>query len=129
MSSSKATQDQGPSNFKEILDKKAFEARHPNAGKDEKPTLVEKGKSKESDNAVVEHCMLTYATVTETVTEYIPAAAKILGTEKKEAEEKESEPESTPGPPERPHHDVNIEEFVREQHRSKKDQNGQIIDA
>ncbi|KAK8101611.1 hypothetical protein PG999_011985 [Apiospora kogelbergensis] len=112
MSSSKATQDQGPSNFKEILDKKAFEARHPNAGKDEEPTLVEKGKSKESDNAVVEHCMLTYATVTETA-----------------AEEKKSEPESTPGPPERPHHDVNIEEFVREQHRSKKDQNGQIIDA
>ncbi|KAK8067126.1 hypothetical protein PG997_013873 [Apiospora hydei] len=90
--------------YKEILDKKAFEARHPDAGKEE-PTLLEK------------------------VTEYIPAVAKVLGTEKKEAEEKSPEPEHTPGPPERPHHDVNIEEFVREQHRSKKGPDGQIIDS
>ncbi|KAK7910946.1 hypothetical protein PG985_013427 [Apiospora marii] len=97
----------GSSDYKEILDKKAFEARNPNAGQQE-PTLLEK--------------------VTDTVTEYIPAAAKVLGTEKK-AEEKSPEPETNPGPPERPHHDVNIEEFVREQHRSKKGKDGQIIDA
>ncbi|KAK8004382.1 hypothetical protein PG990_002191 [Apiospora arundinis] len=109
MSSRTTTQEQGgPSDFKEILDKKAFEARHPNAGQEE-PTLLEK--------------------VAEKVTEYIPAAAKVLGTDKKEAEEKSPEPEKTPGPPERPHHDVNIEEFVREQHRSKKDKNGQVIDG
>ncbi|KAK8135281.1 hypothetical protein PG984_003221 [Apiospora sp. TS-2023a] len=52
----------GSSDYKEILDKKAFEARHPNAGQPE-PTLLEK--------------------VTEKVTEYIPAAAKVLGTDKK----------------------------------------------
>ncbi|KAK8017592.1 hypothetical protein PG993_013918 [Apiospora rasikravindrae] len=97
-------QVKGSSDYKEILDQKAFEARHPNAGQEE-PTLLEK------------------------VTEYIPApVAKVLGAEKKEAEEKSPEPEHTPGPPERPHHDVNIEEFVREQHRSKKGSDGQIID-
>ncbi|KAK8041216.1 hypothetical protein PG994_014223 [Apiospora phragmitis] len=97
-------QVKGSSDYKEILDKKAFEARHPNAGQDGQPTLLEK------------------------VTEYVPVVAKVLGTEKKEAEEKSPEPEQTPGPPERPHHDVNIEEFVREQHRSKKGPDGQIID-
>lgn len=63
------------------------------------------------------------------MTDYIPAVANVLGTEKKEAEEKSPEPETARGPPERPHHDVNIEEFVREQHRSKKGKDGQIIDA
>lgn len=67
--------------------------------------------------------------MTETVTDYIPAAAKVLGTEKKEAEEKSPQPRTARGPPERPHHDANIEDFVREQHRSKKGEDGRLIDA
>lgn len=51
------------------------------------------------------------------VTEYVPGAAKILG--QKEQAEPESNREQPPGPPERPHHDHKIEEFVRDQHRSK----------
>ena len=37
-------QVKGSSDYKEILDKKAFEARHPNAGQEE-PTLLEKGEN------------------------------------------------------------------------------------
>ncbi|OAQ64883.1 hypothetical protein VFPPC_13963 [Pochonia chlamydosporia 170] len=52
--------------------------------------------------------------IVEKITEYIPAAAKVL------APEKEKSPEShIPGPPERPHHDDKIEAFVRDQHASK----------
>lgn len=50
------------------------------------------------------------------VTEYIPAAAKILGESKKEPEAKEKA--DIPGPPDRPDHDHKIEDFVRDQHRS-----------
>lgn len=50
------------------------------------------------------------------VVEYVPIAAKVLGT----GQEKPTEPnkETVPGPPERPLHDGKIEEFMREQHRS-----------
>ncbi|KAF3770886.1 hypothetical protein M406DRAFT_245147 [Cryphonectria parasitica EP155] len=58
--------------------------------------------------------------VVEKVSQYVPAAAKVLG--KQEGESATSEAEAkVPGPPERPVHDVQIEEFVRDQHRS---QNG-----
>lgn len=50
------------------------------------------------------------------VSQYIPAVGKVLGTEKKE-DVSASQPPS--GPPDRPHHDTQIEEFVRDQHRSK----------
>lgn len=51
------------------------------------------------------------------VTEYVPAASKILGSSKQPEEGTKSE--DIPGPPERPHHDHKIEDFVRDQHRSK----------
>ncbi|KAG6282030.1 hypothetical protein E4U48_005435 [Claviceps purpurea] len=53
--------------------------------------------------------------IVEKITEFIPAAAKVLGP--KEKVQKEETP--VPGPPERPHHDPNIEAFVRDQHKSK----------
>lgn len=54
------------------------------------------------------------------MTEYIPAAANLLGDPKKEEEERQRQNKPAPGgPPERPTHDLNIEEFVRDQHRSK----------
>ncbi|KEY73290.1 hypothetical protein S7711_01409 [Stachybotrys chartarum IBT 7711] len=55
-------------------------------------------------------------TIVDKITEYIPGAAKILGGSGEEKHESKPQP---PGPPERPVHDPNIEEFVRDQHRSK----------
>ncbi|KAK2602528.1 hypothetical protein N8I77_009050 [Diaporthe amygdali] len=42
------------------------------------------------------------------------------GTDKKE-EESSVDNSKVPGPPERPHHDTQIEEFIKDQHRSKTD--------
>ena len=47
-----------------------------------------------------------------------PSVGKVLGIEKKE-ESAPEDPAPAPGPPERPHHDAQIEEFVRDQHRSR----------
>lgn len=52
-----------------------------------------------------------------TVNEYVPAVGKLLGKEDKK-DEQPAEPASTAGPPHRPVHDTQIEEFVRQQHRS-----------
>jgi hypothetical protein len=51
------------------------------------------------------------------VTEYVPAASKILGNSKPEPAITKTE--DIAGPPERPHHDHKIEDFVRDQYRSK----------
>ncbi|KAE9577290.1 hypothetical protein CGCF415_v000299 [Colletotrichum fructicola] len=79
--------------FKEQLDQAAHDAREP----DEPP----------KQNPIIEK-----------VTQYIPAAAKILGNPPEEKEEKISRP-GIPGPPERPYNDAQVEEFIRQQHRSK----------
>ncbi|KAF4337186.1 hypothetical protein FBEOM_8943 [Fusarium beomiforme] len=52
--------------------------------------------------------------VVEKITEYVPAAAKILPARQSPSKEDDK----PPGPPERPHHDDKIEDFVRDQHRS-----------
>ncbi|KZZ98321.1 hypothetical protein AAL_02839 [Moelleriella libera RCEF 2490] len=54
--------------------------------------------------------------IVEKITEFIPAASKILAP-KEPATKQEAPP--VPGPPERPAHDPQIEGFVREQHGSK----------
>lgn len=54
------------------------------------------------------------------VTQYVPAVGKVLGTDGKEDESLKEETK-IPGPPERPHHDTQIEEFIKDQHRSKTD--------
>ncbi|GJC93583.1 hypothetical protein ColKHC_02409 [Colletotrichum higginsianum] len=46
------------------------------------------------------------------------AATKILGNPQKEQEERVTRP-GIPGPPERPYDDTQVEEFIRQQHRSK----------
>ncbi|KAH6686261.1 hypothetical protein F5X68DRAFT_240555 [Plectosphaerella plurivora] len=86
--------------FKEKLDKAADEARQP------------------SDDGENDSFMKP---IIEKVTEYIPAATSILGDPKKEEEERQAAiTKPTPGgPPERPIHDHNIEQFVKDQHRSK----------
>lgn len=51
------------------------------------------------------------------VSEYVPAVGKVLGQENKDTPpETESK---VPGPPELPHHATQVEEFVRDQHRSR----------
>lgn len=85
--------------FKEKLDKAADEARQP--PEDENDSLMKP--------------------IIEKVVEYIPAATSVLGDPKKEEEERQAAmiKPAPGGPPERPIHDHNIEEFVRDQHRSK----------
>ncbi|WQF79726.1 hypothetical protein CDEST_04740 [Colletotrichum destructivum] len=56
--------------------------------------------------------------IIEKVTQYIPAATKIFGNPQKEQEERVTRP-GIPGPPERPYDDTQVEEFIRQQHRSK----------
>lgn len=55
-----------------------------------------------------------------TVSQYVPAVGKVLGTDQKDGEASRDE-NKIPGPPERPHHDTQIEEFIKDQHRSKGD--------
>lgn len=55
-----------------------------------------------------------------TVSQYVPAVGKVLGTDQKEEGASRDE-NKIPGPPERPHHDTQIEEFIKDQHRSKGD--------
>ncbi|KAK1760861.1 hypothetical protein QBC47DRAFT_356004 [Echria macrotheca] len=57
-------------------------------------------------------------TIVEKVSQYIPAAGKVLGKHEKEEHVPEQQTTSKPGPPNRPDHDPQIEEFVRDQHRS-----------
>lgn len=63
------------------------------------------------------------------MSQYVPAqVGKLLGThgggdktKKNQQDDKQSSSSSAnvPGPPDRPRHDTQIEEFVRDQHRSK----------
>ncbi|KAI0874157.1 hypothetical protein GGS24DRAFT_353486 [Hypoxylon argillaceum] len=82
--------------FKHQLDKAANEARQPTSNQDNSNT----------------------SSLIEKVTEYVPVASKLLGTD--QSRQKQASPEDLPGPPNRPEHDNRIAEFVREQHRSKK---------
>ncbi|KAI3396464.1 hypothetical protein diail_12184 [Diaporthe ilicicola] len=52
--------------------------------------------------------------------QYVPAVGKVLGTDQKGDEAPRNETK-IPGPPERPHHDTQIEEFIKDQHRSQAD--------
>lgn len=54
------------------------------------------------------------------MSQYVPAVGKMFGTEDKPKEKPVTEDKPAPHvPPVRPHHDTQIEEFVRDQHRSK----------
>ncbi|KAJ9161207.1 hypothetical protein NKR19_g2452 [Coniochaeta hoffmannii] len=92
-----ATGDSIKTPYKEQLDKAAEKIKSPPAGTNEEPkeTLLDK------------------------VTDYVPAVGKLLGKEEKKKDELPDEPATKPsGPPHRPVHDTQIEEFVRDQHRS-----------
>lgn len=101
--------------YKEQLDKAAQNTR--DAENEQPPNpVIEKSKETSSKTLTTEYRLL--ADTLLTVTEYIPAAAKILPTGNKSPPKEEVKPS---GPPERPAHDDKIEEFVRDQHRSKAD--------
>ncbi|KAH8664127.1 hypothetical protein BX600DRAFT_292491 [Xylariales sp. PMI_506] len=104
MASEESFQQQPPS-FKEQLDHKASAARDPKYGKEDDQSGI-LGK----------------------VTKLMPAAAKILGTgSPSNGEESAANPSgAVPGPPNRPEHDASIEEFVRDQYRSKKTQDDEL---
>ncbi|KAI6090959.1 hypothetical protein F4821DRAFT_13436 [Hypoxylon rubiginosum] len=85
-------------NFKDKLDRAAENARNPKE-KSGQPSLAEK------------------------VTKYLPPVAKLLGIGDTRKRQPKS-PQSVPGPPERPHDDRHIEEFVRDQHKSKRADDG-----
>lgn len=54
------------------------------------------------------------------MSQYVPAVGKVLGTDKKKnPDDSNYSSANISGPPDRPHHDTQIEEFVRDQHRSK----------
>ncbi|KAH8125538.1 hypothetical protein ACSS6W_009173 [Trichoderma asperelloides] len=85
--------------FKEQLDQKADESR-----------AREHGSGGES---IIE-------TVVHKISQAIPAQMHVLGGSNPDGKvEDEAEAEAEAGPPHRPENDVQIEEFVREQHRSK----------
>ncbi|KAI0445459.1 hypothetical protein F4803DRAFT_507831 [Xylaria telfairii] len=97
MSSTKPSSNQSEQpTFKEQLDEVARESRQP-------------ANSRNNNNS---------SGVIEKVTEYVPVASSLLGTEKNKHEK--TPPKDLSGPPYRPEHDDHIAEFVREQHRSKK---------
>jgi hypothetical protein len=105
--------EEEPQTYKEKLDQVAEEKRKALHRKQPNP-IVEKSKSSPAPANNI-HTGLTWNGFS--VTEYVPAASKIIGSSTPEPAVAKSE--DIPGPPERPHHDDKIEEFVRDQHRSK----------
>ena len=84
--------------YKEKLDRAAHEARHPHrSDEQEKPDVHP---------------------IVEKVTEYVPPLGRALGLDKKSTSQEQTAPAKPPGPPERPQHDTQVKEFLRDQHRS-----------
>ncbi|KAJ9143809.1 hypothetical protein NKR23_g6314 [Pleurostoma richardsiae] len=98
-----------PNTYKPHLDKAADKFRHPHSDKNE-------GNNEGGEGLV------------DKVSQYVPAVGKILGHQEQQ-EQKKPAAEERPHPsipPLRPHHDTQIEEFVRDQHRSRPED--QIVD-
>jgi hypothetical protein len=113
-----ATGDSIKTPYKEQLDKAAEKVKSPPAGTKEEPqeTLLDKGnclyRTDPQLKARSSMLMTEYLVV-----DYVPVVGKLLGKEEKK-EEAPVEPSKPSGPPHRPVHDTQIEEFVRDQHRS-----------
>ncbi|KAL2167149.1 hypothetical protein VTG60DRAFT_1639 [Thermothelomyces hinnuleus] len=54
------------------------------------------------------------------VSQYVPAVGAMLRGQQKDPDGEPSTAETAPGPPKRPEHDTQIEEFLKDQHGSKK---------
>ncbi|KAJ4863891.1 hypothetical protein T069G_00421 [Trichoderma breve] len=84
------------------------------------PTFKEQLDQEAIDSRVHQHESEEHSTVKDIVDKIshaIPAVAPLIGGSNPEHKEEEHK-EVPPGPPNRPEHDTQIEEFVREQHRS-----------
>ncbi|KAH0533053.1 hypothetical protein TsFJ059_001669 [Trichoderma semiorbis] len=84
------------------------------------PTFKEQLDQEAIDSRVHHHESEEHSTVKDIVDKIshaIPAVAPLIGGSNPEYKEEEHK-EVPPGPPTRPEHDPQIEEFVREQHRS-----------
>jgi hypothetical protein len=98
-----------PETFKAQLDKAAVEQRERDQEPKQNP-IVEKSKLEcDAGNEWAHYVLICL------VSEYIPAVGKVLAPKA----QPRKEPAQVPGPPDRPHHDGKIEEFVRDQHTSK----------
>lgn len=110
-----------PPTYKEQLDEAAIKVKSAESGNNEGGVIgqvVEKGKTRlfQSWGSVG----LIHLWPRHAVSQYVPAVGKVLGSNEKE-DESSREETKIPGPPERPHHDTQIEEFIKDQHRSKTD--------
>ncbi|KAL6831093.1 hypothetical protein J3E69DRAFT_364002 [Trichoderma sp. SZMC 28015] len=84
------------------------------------PTFKEQLDQEAIDSRVHQHESEEHSTVKDIVDKIshaIPAVAPLIGGSNPEHKQEEHK-EVPPGPPTRPEHDTQIEEFVREQHRS-----------
>lgn len=111
-----------PPTYKEQLDQAAIKVKDPQSGANEGGVIgqvVEKGKNRPFPIPGV-RTRLIGVWPRHPVSQYVPAVAKVLGTDEKEDKSSREETKIS-GPPERPHHDTQIEEFIKDQHRSKTD--------
>lgn len=110
-----------PPTYKEQLDEAAIKVKNPEGGANEGviSQVVEKGKTRPFHFWEVGTGLIDIWPC-HPVSQYVPAVGKVLGSNEKE-DESSREETKIPGPPERPHHDTQIEEFIKDQHTSKTD--------
>ncbi|KAH6840909.1 hypothetical protein B0I37DRAFT_226955 [Chaetomium sp. MPI-CAGE-AT-0009] len=58
--------------------------------------------------------------IVDKVSQYVPTVGRMLGTQEQDPGREPSPAKNVSGPPNRPENDAQIEEFLRDQHRSKK---------
>jgi hypothetical protein len=58
--------------------------------------------------------------IVDKVSQYVPTVGRILGAQEPDQGREPSPEKNVSGPPNRPENDAQIEEFLRDQHRSKK---------
>ncbi|KAK4127540.1 hypothetical protein N657DRAFT_687792 [Parathielavia appendiculata] len=96
VTTNKKSQSNGP-DYKAMLDEAASRKESPPHEEEQSPSIIDK------------------------VSQYVPAVGKVLGKQEKKLEGGPSSADTNkPGPPDRPIHDTQIEEFIKGQHQSKK---------
>jgi hypothetical protein len=102
------------SDYKAKLDELASRAKSPPKVEGKTTSIVEKGTlSRTSIN-------IRTGSNGPLVSEYIPVVGRVLGNNEPAKHEPTPAGDQIPGPPHRPIHDKQIEEFIKEQHHSKK---------
>jgi hypothetical protein len=107
----------GAPNYKAKLDEAALGAKNP-PEQGEGSGIIDKGACSECSNSVKLERQLTGRW--PAVSQYIPVVGKMLGKETEKEQEQSPAGSTLSGPPERTKHDTQIEEFIKDQHLSKK---------